>query len=82
MNPERLDLNALAESGDSELDARDGVQEVTWSMILKYALDELPPPSAEAFADWLNREWYGFNEGGDLTNGEVLSGALRQWRGE
>ncbi|WP_395759463.1 hypothetical protein OIE82_27055 [Streptomyces althioticus] len=78
-----LNPDALAESGDEELDTREGVQEVTEDMILSYVLcgNELPPESARPFAEWLEGVWFSFNEDGDKTNGQVISGALAHWRG-
>jgi hypothetical protein len=38
--------------------------------------NELPPESATAFASWLHEVWDSFNEDGDLTNRQVLEGAL------
>lgn len=80
------DLNpkALAESGDERLDDRKGVQPVTPFMISKHVEDqgELPRESAEPFGIWLHQEWFDWNEDGNLTNGDVISGALQHWRGE
>lgn len=81
---DKLNPDALAESGDVELDAREGVQSVTPAMICDHlrSTEELPPVSARHFAAWLDEEWNGFNEDGDLTNGQVLAGALAYWRGQ
>lgn len=78
-----LNPNALAECGDDELDSRPEVQEVSGREILNYVLaqGELPPESAKPFAEWLQHEWYSFNEEGEHTNGEVVAGALTQWCG-
>lgn len=80
----KLNPKALAESGDSELDEREGVQEVTEEMIRDYVTDqeELPAVSARPFAAWLHQDWNDWNEDGALTNGEVISGALDYWRGK
>ena len=79
----RLDPDALAESGNVEMDSREGVQEVTGGMILEYVLacEELPPESASPFSDWLYREWESFNEEGKCTNRQVIAGALFHWCG-
>lgn len=78
-----INPNALAESGDYELDQRPGVQPVTDHMIRHYAVEVLglPVASAAAFAAWLDESWNGFNEDGVLTNGQVIEGALYDWRG-
>lgn len=80
----KLDLDALAESGDVDLDAREGVQPVTADMIRECLRlsGELPPESARPFVVWLDENWNGFNEDGDLTNGQVIAGALAYWRGQ
>ncbi|MFJ6010227.1 hypothetical protein ACIQHZ_31580 [Streptomyces halstedii] len=80
----KLNPNALAESGDSELDSRPEVQELSGNMILAYVLLEkkLPPESARPFAEWLQYEWNSFNEDGENTNGMVIEGALAYWRGQ
>ncbi|MCX4554154.1 hypothetical protein OG576_35925 [Streptomyces sp. NBC_01500] len=82
---DKLNPNALAECGDSELDSRDGVQEVDATMIYNYvAFDrkELPVESALPFSNWLHDSWSDFNEEGARTNGAVISRALAFWRGE
>lgn len=81
---DKLNPDALAESGDVELDAREGVQPVTPTMIRDHlrSTEELPLVSARPFAAWLDAEWNGFNEDGDLTNGQVIAGALAFWRGQ
>lgn len=81
---DRLNPAALAESGDSELDAREGVQMTTFGMIHEYVTSngELPEESARPFAAWLDEAWNEWNEDGRLTNGEVIAGALAYWRGQ
>jgi hypothetical protein len=81
---EKLNLDALAACGDPELDARPEVQDVTSEMIRDWVLEtkELTiPESATAFAEWLDEFWTARNEDADLTNGEVILGALYDWRG-
>ncbi|MCX4799634.1 hypothetical protein OG497_37905 [Streptomyces sp. NBC_01242] len=81
---EEIKPNALAECGDVDLDARPGVQEVTEEMIYAFVIktSELPVYSAKPFARWLHTEaWFNFNEDGTNTVGDVLSGALADWRG-
>lgn len=80
---DKIRLNALAECGDPELDDREEVQPVTASMILGYIREtnQLPAESAGPFSRWLHGEWFSFNEEGDATVGEVISGALSQWCG-
>jgi hypothetical protein len=80
---DKLNPDALAESGDDELDAREGVQPVTEMMLYEHIIstEELPPESARPFARWLDSEWNSWNEDGSLTNGEVIAGALAHWRG-
>lgn len=80
---DKLNPNALAESGDADLDDRPGVQPVDAQMILDHiiAAEELPPYSARPFADWLHDAWFNFSEDGNLTNGDVIAGALADWRG-
>lgn len=79
-----LHPNALAECGDSELDERPGVQPVTAHDIRDYVIDtdELPRFTAAVFANWLDENWNDFNEDGDLTNGQVIRGALSEWSGQ
>lgn len=80
----KLKPDALAESGDDELDARDGVQavdafDVKWHVI---ETGELPAESADPFATWLDQAWNDWNEDGTRTIGEVIAGALAFWRGQ
>jgi hypothetical protein len=77
-----LDPQALAECGDIDRDTRPGVQHVTEEMIHKYVLErgELTGASAAAFARWLDEVWNDFNEDGQLTNGDIIDGALHDWR--
>ena len=78
---DKLNPDALAECG-YDLDDRPEVQPVTEDMIRDYVTDnELPPYSARPFAAWLYETWNGFNEDGDQTNGQVIAGALADWRG-
>ncbi|MFJ4682047.1 hypothetical protein [Streptomyces sp. NPDC088789] len=79
---QKLNPNALAGCG-SDLDERPEVQPVTAAMIRAYVTDqgELPPYSAQSFATWLHDAWNDFNEDGELTNGDVIAGALAAWRG-
>lgn len=78
-----IDLNALAECEDDELNERPEVQEVTQEMILSWAISEheLPPYSAKPFSHWIHDTWNEFNEDGDSTVGDVLRGGLADWRG-
>jgi hypothetical protein len=80
---DKLNPDALAESG-TDLDERPEVQPVAEAMIRAYVIDasELPRYSAEPFAAWLYEMWNDFNEDGTLTNGEVIAGALADWRGQ
>lgn len=79
----KLNPDALAECGDTELDGRTAVQPITEMMLFGYVMDteELPEYSARPFAAWLYEMWNDFNEDGDRTNGEVIAGALADWRG-
>lgn len=81
---DKLNPDALAESGDVDLDAREGVQPVDAYMIEEYVTDqkELPVVSAHPFAGWLDENWNDFNEEGNKTNGEVIAGALADRRGQ
>jgi hypothetical protein len=81
---DKLDPDALAESGDDELDARESVQPVTPAMIREHLrlTEELPSVSARSFAAWIHENWNDWNEDGDLTNGQVIAGALAHWRGQ
>lgn len=82
--PDKINPDALAESGDVEQDARPGVQEVTEEMIFAYVTEELkalPECSARPFAAWLDEYWTTFNEDGTNTVGSVIRGALSHWRG-
>lgn len=81
---EKIKPDALAETGDVELDERPEVQEVSEQMIYAYVTEELnalPEFSARPFAKWLNEAWYGFNQEGTETVGNVIEGALSEWRG-
>lgn len=80
---EKIRPDALAECGDPELDDREEVQPVTEMMILEYVREtkQLPMESARPFARWIQDEWYGFSEEGDVTVGDVISGALEHWCG-
>jgi hypothetical protein len=81
---DKINPDALAQTDDSELDARPGVQEVTEEMIFAYVVEELealPTYSARPFAAWLDHNWYSFNEEGANTVGDVITGALADWRG-
>lgn len=82
----KLDADAWAQVGDTDLDARDGVQEVDASMIYAYVIREtlLPDYSARPFSYWLNAAWFAFTEehrGGLLTNRDVIHGAITDWCG-
>lgn len=80
----RKQLKALAEMEDG--DDRPGVKPVDQYDIREWAEDPhgggLPTPSADAFANWLDNAFYGFNEDGDKTNEDVLKGARAHWVGE
>lgn len=85
----KLDPKALAEwseGGAPGEDIRPGVQPVTADMIRDYVADtkELPPASAEPFATYLYMAWFDFEqpERPDMTNGDVIQGALFFWRGQ
>lgn len=77
----KLDPKALADmSGD------DDENTVTEAMIRSYVVEkeELPPVSAEPFAAYLYQVWFDFEDPDrtDLTNGDVIEGALSFWRGQ
>jgi hypothetical protein len=80
---DKLNADALAESGDVELDERPGVQAVNAEMIYQYVIDknELPEESARPFSEWLHGIFTDFNEEGEATNGQVVDGALTAWCG-
>lgn len=81
---DKINPDALAESGDFEHDERPEVQKVTEEMIFAYVageLQELPDYSARPFAEWLDQNWNDFNEEGTETVGSVIRGALSDWRG-
>lgn len=79
---DRTLLKALAEMEDG--DSRPGVKALTRYDIREWAEDDggLPAVSARPFAAWLNEVFYDFNEGGELTNEQVLKGARAHWVGE
>lgn len=83
MDMDKLNPDALADSGDSELDAREGVQSVDEYMIKWYVIEteELPEESADPFASWIYANWTEWNEEGKNTNGDVIAGALDFWCG-
>lgn len=76
-------LGALAECDNDDLNARTGVRELTSRDIYDWAKDDagLTAPSAKAFSGWMCVVWYDFNEDCDLTNRQVLEGALAEWCG-
>ncbi|MFE6739860.1 hypothetical protein [Streptomyces tubercidicus] len=80
---EKLNPDALATTGNDELDSRKEVQEVTQSMIFDWVVSEkeLPPESARPFAGYIHAVWDEYNEDGENTNRQVLEGALEFWRG-
>lgn len=80
---DKINPKALAQSGDIEQDEREGVQEVDAQMIFEYVLaeNELPAYSARPFSEWLDQNWGEFNEEGENTVGDVIRGALSDWRG-
>lgn len=82
---DKLDPDAWASTGDSELDARDGVQEVDTQMIFEWVITEhmLPDYSARHFAEWLHENWNDFAESADglVTNRSVIHGAVTEWCG-
>lgn len=75
--------DALATSGDSELDTRPGVQHVDEFMIRRYVTDTnaLPVYSALPFSVWADSAWDDFNEDGTCTNRDVLNATLHDWCG-
>lgn len=77
----KLDPKALAQTGLG--DTREGVQPVTRVMIREYVVErnELPDYSAWPFADRLNSVWFEYAEDPELTNGDVIEGALVDWCG-
>jgi hypothetical protein len=81
---DKLNPDALAECGDVELDDRESVQPVTEMMISDYiiASGALPRESAKPFASYVHERWNDYSEDGELTNGDVIAGALAFWRGE
>ncbi|MFF0183475.1 hypothetical protein [Streptomyces sp. NPDC005244] len=87
---EKLNPAALAERyeerGADPADIRDGVQPVDEDMIRRYVVEagHLPMESAGPFADWLDGVFDEYVEDGNdkQTNGEVVSGALKYWRGQ
>jgi hypothetical protein len=81
---DKLNPDALAESGDDELNGREGVQSVTPAMIREHVINsgELPSESARPFAAWIHECWNDWNEDGELSNGQVIAGALAYWRGQ
>lgn len=83
MTMDKLNPDALAECGDVELDDREAVQPVTEMMIFVYVMnaEELPRYSAKPFAAWVWESWNDFNDDGTQTNGQVIVGALADWRG-
>lgn len=77
---EKLDPNAIADDGNENPEA----QAVDATMIYDYVLDtELPPESAEAFAQYADNTWYEYNDGSKTqTNSEIIAGMLAYWRGQ
>lgn len=75
-------LKALAEMEGG--DDRPGVKALTVHDIREWAEGDggLPAVSARPFATWLDEIFYDWNEGGELTNGDVLKGARAHWVGE
>lgn len=85
---EKLNPDAIAEWEDWDPKTHPDVQPVTEGMILAYVVQEgeLPSYSARPFAKWLFVHWNGFTDdedrNGTQTNGDVIQGALADWRGE
>jgi hypothetical protein len=42
----------------------------------------LPQVSAEPFASYLSQVWHDFVDGEEITQRDLIDGALRFWRGE
>lgn len=83
LNPEAL-AERQDEAGNLEENIRDGVQPVDEEMIVAYVLAqrELPPESAQPFAEWINVVWYEYvDPEKDATNADVIDGALTHWCG-
>lgn len=80
----RNQLKALAEMEDG--DYRPGVDSISEYDIREWGEDPagggLPAPSADAFAKWLNKSFYDWNEDGELTNEQVLKSARAYWVGK
>lgn len=62
------------------------VIDFTQEMVRQWAVAEsgggLPAVSADAFAQWLNEVWNGFDDGtGTQTNEDILTGAWKSWTG-
>lgn len=88
----RLDPKALAERYEEDglpkdhPDVRPNVQPgVDDVMIYSYVIDtnELPTESAKPFSEWLHSVWFEFvDDDTDVTNKQVIDGALASWRGQ
>ena len=79
-----LDPDALAMSGDDELDRRPEVQDATSGMIRQWVIDQYEltdPEVARLFGDWFYAIMTEYNEDGPLTNREVIQSGLVTWRG-
>ncbi|MCC9686893.1 hypothetical protein [Streptomyces sp. MNU103] len=86
---DQLNPDALAEQYDEQgapaEDVREGVQrDVTPEMITAYVVElgELPQESAGPFGEYLHEVWSDYVEDQDVTQREVVAGALAYWRGK
>ncbi|MFE9810685.1 hypothetical protein [Streptomyces sp. NPDC005548] len=85
---DKLNPNALAEWGDEEgapdADVRPDVQrDVTPEMITDYVIaeGELPDVSARPFGEYLHQQWNDYVENEEMTQRDLIAGALEFWRG-
>lgn len=84
---DKLNPDAFAEWYDEEdqISDRPNVQQgVTIQMVAVYVTENkfLPQVSAEPFASYLSQVWHDFVDGEEITQRDLIDGALRFWRGE
>lgn len=80
----QLQAESLAWFG-AEDETPEGMQYPSYTAIFAYvrAANELPVESARPFAEWLYETWPEYENGEEqLTNAQVIQGALTYWRGQ
>lgn len=74
-----LECGAVLETARYATYLEDLIRE--WAILMGPDQGKLPPPSARAFAEWLNVEWEDWTEEEDVKVQEILEGAVTEWCG-